>query len=153
MIRLAEGAASSPKKVVLFDGICGLCHFFVNFLLARDHKDSLRFASLQSDFARSALQRYGVDAAALDSVFVIDNLGSPHECLQAQAEAVFCALDALGGRYRRLSRIGRMLPRSWVNLGYRTVARLRYRLFGQFAACPIPTPAQRHKFLDLSTFV
>lgn len=38
-------------SVVLFDGVCNLCDGFVNFVIDWDQKESVCFASLQSDVA------------------------------------------------------------------------------------------------------
>ena len=35
------------EKVVYFDGICGLCDWFVNLLVKIDTNNNLKFSSLQ----------------------------------------------------------------------------------------------------------
>lgn len=37
-------------NIVLFDGDCGTCNYFVKFLLHMDTKEKLNYASLQSEF-------------------------------------------------------------------------------------------------------
>jgi predicted DCC family thiol-disulfide oxidoreductase YuxK len=39
------------------------------------------------------------------------------------------------------------LPRPLRDLGYRLVARYRYRIWGRFDTCPIPTAQERERFL------
>jgi predicted DCC family thiol-disulfide oxidoreductase YuxK len=34
-------------------------------------------------------------------------------------------------------------------LGYQAFAKRRYRLFGKYDVCNVPSPAQRARFLDL----
>src|SRR5678815_2955382 len=38
--------------VLLYDGVCGFCNGTVQFVLARDRRGVLRFATLQGEFAR-----------------------------------------------------------------------------------------------------
>jgi predicted DCC family thiol-disulfide oxidoreductase YuxK len=41
----------------------------------------------------------------------------------------------------------RLFPRPLRDLGYHLVARWRYRLWGRLETCPIPTVAERERFL------
>ena len=41
-----------------------------------------------------------------------------------------------------------MVPRRLRDWGYNLVARTRYRIFGRYDACPLPTPETRSRFLD-----
>ena len=54
---------------------------------------------------------------------------------------------ALGGGWRLLS-VLRIIPTPLLDVVYRLVARVRYRVFGQLEACPIPSAADRARFLD-----
>eukprot|EP00698_Gefionella_okellyi_P024678 TRINITY_DN8775_c0_g1_i3.p1 TRINITY_DN8775_c0_g1~~TRINITY_DN8775_c0_g1_i3.p1 ORF type:complete len:113 (+),score=3.02 TRINITY_DN8775_c0_g1_i3:184-522(+) len=66
-------AAAHP--VILFDGVCNLCHGSVNFVLKRDSKKVFRFASLQSRAAREILEPLGAQQhqETLDSVLLVEN--------------------------------------------------------------------------------
>ena len=48
---------SSQKHIILFDGECSFCNFWVKFVVKRDKKDLFRFASLQSDVGKKLLTR------------------------------------------------------------------------------------------------
>ena len=140
-------ALPAPRWVLLYDGVCGLCHGLVQFLIRRDHRDQLRFAPLQSPFAAQILTRHGHSPQDLDTVYLVEHPNTPQEHLRDRAKAVLTALAIIGGPWRLFSLL-RVLPPVILNLGYRMVARVRYRLFGRFSACQVPTPAQRAKFLD-----
>ena len=60
------------QTLVLFDGVCGLCNGFVDFLLPRDTKAQLLFGALQSDSGRKALREAGLPDAMPETVVVID---------------------------------------------------------------------------------
>lgn len=133
--------------VMLYDGVCGLCHGLVQFLLRRDAHDRLRFAPLQSTFAIGILHRHGIDAADLNTVYAVLHCGEPTEALASHSNAVLTVLTRLGGSYRA-ARLLFWIPRPLRDVVYRLVARTRYRIFGRLDACAVPTPAQRAKFLS-----
>jgi predicted DCC family thiol-disulfide oxidoreductase YuxK len=54
---------TDSNALILYDGVCGLCNRLVKFVLKRDSRDQFRFASLQSEFAGSILQRRGNESA------------------------------------------------------------------------------------------
>ncbi len=145
---MGAGMAGNTNPVLLYDGVCGLCNRIVQFVLKRDSEDRFRFAALQSDFAKAALARHGVDAADLDTVYLVRNLQQPDESLADRSEAAIAVFSLLGGFWSFVSTLLRMLPRALRDWGYNLVAGNRYRIFGRYDVCPLPDPRDRHKFLD-----
>jgi predicted DCC family thiol-disulfide oxidoreductase YuxK len=143
----AAGPAAAP--IILYDGVCGLCHRLNRFVLARDHAGRFRFAALQSELARDILSRHGRDPRDLDTLYLVLGHGRPDERLLTKSDAALWILRALGGPWRA-ARILRLVPRGMRDLGYDLVARTRYRLFGRYDACPLPDPRHRARFLDHS---
>ena len=135
-------AGHVPPAVIFYDGVCGLCDRTVRFVLRRDHAGRFRFATLQSDYAAAALARHGRDATDLDSVCLLLDPDGPGERLLAKSDAVLAILDGLGGVWR-LAAAARWLPRGWRDAAYDALARRRYRWFGRFDQCPIPSPELR----------
>ena len=131
-----------PPAVIFYDGVCGLCDRTVRFVLRHDHAGRFRFATLQSDYAAAALARHGRDAADLDSVCLLLDPDGPGERLLAKSDAVLAILDGLGGVWR-LAAAARWLPRAWRDAAYDALANRRYRWFGRFDQCPIPSPELR----------
>lgn len=138
----------SGTTVVFYDGVCGLCNRFVRFLLERDARGMLRFARLQGDLARKELVAHGYDPADLDSVFVIADWESPRQQVLTRSRAVLHAGSRLGGRWRIVAVVGRLVPVAIADRVYRFVARRRYRMFGKFDECPLPRPEWRERFLE-----
>jgi predicted DCC family thiol-disulfide oxidoreductase YuxK len=134
-------------NLLLYDGVCGLCDRLVQFVLRHDRADRFRFAALQSQLAGHLLRAYGRDAGDLDTVYVIAHYGEPAATLLSKGRAVLFALAQLGGIWR-LASLLRVLPRPLLDFGYDQIARRRYRWFGRYDACPLPTPATRAKFFD-----
>jgi predicted DCC family thiol-disulfide oxidoreductase YuxK len=138
----------SIASIVLYDGVCGLCNRLNQFLLKRDRKDRLHFASLQSEFAQRVLRAHDLDAADLDTVYVILNHGTADETALARSDAIIHAVQQLGGIWKIIS-LGKLLPRSLKNAIYNVVARNRYRVFGKSDSCVLPEPRHRQKFIDV----
>jgi predicted DCC family thiol-disulfide oxidoreductase YuxK len=139
---------SGAHPIVLYDGVCGLCNFFVRFIIKRDSQDRFRFAALQSGFAAAILRRHGIEPQILDTACLVLNYNQPEERLLARNEAATAALEELGGIYRLWAKVLGILPQRFRDWRYNLVARNRYRIFGKYDTCPSPDPRDRHKFLD-----
>jgi len=135
--------------IIFYDGVCGLCNALVQFLIRRDNRGALRFASLQSDFAAKVLGRHGIDAADLDTVQVVVNYEQPDERVLNRSDAILRACGELGGSWKILAAVARIIPRPLRDLVYRFVARNRYQVFGKYETCLLPEPKQRSRFLDM----
>jgi predicted DCC family thiol-disulfide oxidoreductase YuxK len=142
-------SASGPNPIVLYDGVCALCNRFVQFVLKHDSQDRFRFASLQSDFAARLLRQHGAASEDLDTMYVVIDSGLRQERIVSRSDAALTILRELGGGWTALEVTLRALPSGLRNWGYNLVARKRYRIFGKYNSCPIPSEQDRRKFLDL----
>lgn len=136
--RLPVDPAVHP--VLFFDGVCGLCDATVNWLLRRDRAGVLRFAPLQGDTAARVLP--AADAQDLRSVVLVDGQG-----VHRRSAAAVRTLRHLGGRYRVLAHLLWLIPGPLRELCYKTVSKLRYRLFGKKDLCRLPNPGENERFL------
>jgi predicted DCC family thiol-disulfide oxidoreductase YuxK len=143
----AGDVVTPGKTVVLFDGVCAVCNRTVRFLLAHDREDQFRYAPLQSAFAAAAAARHGRDGRDLDTLYVIADYGTPAERLYSKSEGMLHLLGEIGGGWR-LASVLRLLPRPLLDWGYDSFAKNRYRWFGKYESCPIPTAEERAKFVD-----
>jgi predicted DCC family thiol-disulfide oxidoreductase YuxK len=136
--------ASPPAQpVVLFDGVCNLCNGAVQFIVDRDPRGTLRFASLQSEPAAELLRAHGKapPTGDPDSVVLIED-GRVYESSGA-ALRIARHLRAPWGLLYALV----IVPRFLRDAVYRFIARNRYRWFGKSEQCRIPTPELRARFL------
>lgn len=134
--------------MLLYDGSCGLCARSVQFVLQHEGAPhSLRFATLQGPHGRRALAAHPA-LAGVDSVVWVEPSGDGNGRVLVRSDAVLAVLDYLGGRWRWLARIGRLVPRVSRDALYRVVAHNRHRLFGRDQSCLLPTPEQGRRFLD-----
>jgi predicted DCC family thiol-disulfide oxidoreductase YuxK len=139
---------AESNSIVLYDGVCGLCNGLVQFLLKRDRRDRLRFASLQSEFAKVVLKRHGANPDNLDTVYVVMDHNQPHERLLARSDAILRLASEIGGVWGIVA-VGRFIPKAWRDALYKLVANNRYRVFGKYDTCMMPDPSQRAKFFEV----
>jgi predicted DCC family thiol-disulfide oxidoreductase YuxK len=133
--------------VLLFDGECGLCQRIVRWLLRLDRGGVLRFAPLQGPAAQGFLRQHGLPADDFDSlVFVPDWSCRAEKNYLLRTDGVVAALRAAGVP-RRAAWLA-LWPRALRDAGYRLVARLRYRIFGEWKPDPLSQPEWTARFLD-----
>lgn len=133
--------ADSGGAILLFDGVCNLCHGTVQWVIARDPQARFRFASLQSDAGRALLARHGLPDDALDTVVLVDG-----DARFTKSDAAIEVARRLGGWYR-VAVAARLVPRPLRDAAYDWVARNRYARWGKRDACWLPTPELRERFL------
>jgi predicted DCC family thiol-disulfide oxidoreductase YuxK len=133
--------------VVLYDGVCGLCNGFVRFVARRDAHDRLRFAALDSALGDTVRARHA-SLAGIDSIVLVEHIGAPNESVSTRSDAALRIIAHLPWP-TRLLRIARVLPRGLRDALYDLVARNRYRVFGRYDECPLPTPDLRRRLIDL----
>jgi predicted DCC family thiol-disulfide oxidoreductase YuxK len=140
--------SARAEHLILYDGVCGLCNRLNQFVLRRDTRAVFDFASLQSPTARSVLPSLGGNAESLDTVYVVVNYRSLSPALLSKAGAASFVLETLGIR-GPLSWAFRVLPDGLLKLGYDLIARNRYRVFGKFESCMMPSAEFRKRFIDV----
>ena len=123
--------ATTPGPIVFYDGNCGLCDHFVQFVLKQDSQKIFRFAPLQGETFRIYERQLG--PGAKNTVVLVDERG-----VHVRSEAALLVLSGLGYPWVVAGRVGQWVPR-WLRDGiYRLVAHWRYRIFGKAAACRLP---------------
>lgn len=130
---------------MLFDGLCGFCNRGVRWVCQHDHADRFRFAPLQFELTAVILSRHGIDREAVlrsNTVYLVLD-----ERLLTKSDVTVNTLLLLGGRWRVLGYLLRAVPRFLRDAAYGRFARNRYRLTGRYEVCPLPTDAERMKFL------
>jgi predicted DCC family thiol-disulfide oxidoreductase YuxK len=127
--------------IVLFDGVCNLCNGAVQFIVKRDPRGILQFASLQSLYARQKLEALGRDPDALYSIVVLRD-GRALE----KSDAVLEIAKHLTGPWKYLT-IFQIIPRFIRDWFYSLVANNRYRWFGKKDQCMIPTASLKARFV------
>lgn len=130
------------KPVLLFDGVCNLCQQSVQFIIQRDPKANIQFASLQSEKARELLKPFDLQDKELKSLIFIEK-GKAYTFSTGALKAARYLSGIWPGLYGLI--IFPKFIRDWV---YKIVSKNRYKWFGKKEACWLPTPALKSRFLD-----
>ncbi len=139
-------AAQEGVHVVLYDGVCGLCDRSVRFLLDVDREGVLHYSPLQGELAGRLSQRRALDLD-LGWVVFVEEMGSDRERVSTASTAVLRILHVIGGPWSFLYWL-RLVPRPLRDLVYGWIASGRYRWFGKFDSCKVPSPELRRRFLS-----
>ncbi len=127
--------------MILFDGVCNLCSWSVQFLAPRDRNRSLWFAAVQSATGQTVLKEQGLPTDAYESFVLVED-GRAY----FRSDAFFRTLRHMTWPWPLLG-IGRVLPRAVADWLYDRVARNRYAVFGRKAVCMLPRPDLSARFL------
>jgi predicted DCC family thiol-disulfide oxidoreductase YuxK len=138
----APGTNDPWPRLVLYDGECGLCNRTVRWLVAVDRERRFRYAPLQGQLGTRLRKERGDVPEGLDT-FVYLEEGRAH----LRSSAFVRAARQLPYPWRALSWLW-IVPRFLRDLGYRLVARIRYRVWGRYDECRIPAPEERQLFID-----
>ena len=133
---------AAGRDVVLFDGVCNLCNGAVDFILDRDPKGQLAFASLQSEAGQELLAQHGLSTENFDSVVLLKG-GRVYQKSTAALE--------IAGRLKGawpLLRAFKIVPRPLRDAIYNFIGSNRYRFFGKREQCRMPTPEIRNRFIE-----
>ena len=129
--------------ILLYDGVCALCHRVVEFILKHDRRGELRFAPLEGATA-ARIQDLNPGLRSADTLVWVDAGGA----VRIRSAAALAVGEYLGGYWGFAAAVARRCPRFLRDALYDLVARVRYRTFGRYDACPIPPAGHRARFLD-----
>jgi len=128
---------------VFYDGACGLCHRAVRFVLAEDVTgEAFRFAALGGEAFEAEVPE-AQKGSLPDSIVLVTHDAE----VLVRSNAILRMMDGLGGLWRVLATLLRLIPRPLRDLGYDGVAAVRHRIFAKPAdVCPIIPKHLRPRF-------
>ena len=129
------------KPLVLFDGVCNLCSASVQFIIKHDPEGKIMFASLQSERGQAILQHLGMKTDDFDTFIFIEN-----GVAYTRSTGVLKEISHFTGLWKALY-VFIIIPRPIRDFFYNIIARNRYRWFGEKAACWLPSPELKARFL------
>lgn len=145
-------------RIIFYDGVCGLCNKTVRLLVRLDRDRKFRYAPLQGELGSALRAERDAVPEGLDSG--AEPPTAPKE-LAPLDSFVYLEEGRAYLRSRALVRAARQLRYPWklaswlwiipwplTDLVYRLVAKLRYRIWGKYDECRIPTPEERELFID-----
>lgn len=129
-------------EVVLFDGVCRLCNFSTRFLMRFDTERRYKLAAVQSEAGQDILRWFGLPTDHHDTFVLVR--GNKAYYRSAAAVRVMAGLPLPW----KLVALAWIIPRPIRDWLYDRIAQNRYRLFGKYDTCTVPTPENLARFLD-----
>jgi len=130
------------KQIILFDGICNLCNFWVQYIIKHDKHDQFRFAPIQSEVGQEMIMKYHIDTVKTNSIILL----SVKSGISYKSSAALKIAMLLGFPVSVLGVFWIVPPfiRNWV---YDYIAKNRYKWYGKRESCMVPTPEIISKFI------
>ena len=119
---------NQENEIIIYDGICVLCNFFMRFILKKDTSLNFKVTTLQSNYT---IKNYP-QVTEVDSVALILKNG---DILQ-KSKAVYYILKKVKTLFLIRVLIF-ILPSFFSDLVYDIVAKTRYMIFGRYDSCPV----------------
>lgn len=124
-------------RIVLFDGVCGLCNKSINILIRLDKNNILKYTSLQGEFVKTLEVEPGIDSI----IFYEDSR------LYYRSTAILKILRSLGGIWV-FTNIFYLIPVKLRDFIYDIIAKYRYHIFGKMKSCRMPKEDERDLFIN-----
>ncbi|MGB1317861.1 MAG: thiol-disulfide oxidoreductase DCC family protein [Flavobacteriales bacterium] len=131
----------AEQPVLLFDGVCNLCSGSVQFVLKRNQKENVKFASLQSDFGAKTLANLNLPTDYVSSLVLAEN-GN----VFVKSDAALKLAKHLNGLWK-IGSVLLIVPKFIRNPVYDWIAKNRYKWFGKKEVCWIPEEKWKKRFL------
>ncbi len=128
-------------RVILFDGVCKLCNAWSNFIIKHDRKHGFKLCSVQSEEGRAILDHFGFPTDFYETMLYVEG----NNCYQ-QSDAFFRVVSRLGYPWKAAA-IFWPIPKPVRNWLYDRIALNRYRLFGKYDYCILPTADHEARYL------
>ncbi|CAM3760603.1 MULTISPECIES: thiol-disulfide oxidoreductase DCC family protein [Pseudoalteromonas] len=129
------------NKIILFDGQCKLCNAWCNFIIKHDKKLCFKLCSVQSLKGQAILTHFCYPTDSFKTMIYVEN----SQCI-TQSDGVLNVVSQLGGPWRSV-KILRIIPKNIRDWSYDRIAFNRYRLFGQYNYCVLPSDEYDQHYL------
>ncbi len=134
----------ASNRIVMFDGVCKLCHGWSRFLIRFDRQRQFRLCTVQSPAGQDLLRWAGLPTDQFDTMVYIED-----GRIYTKSDAFLKVIGRMDYPFR-LAALGWLLPRALRDWLYDRVAQNRYRIFGRFDVCLLPTPDHEARFVQPS---
>jgi predicted DCC family thiol-disulfide oxidoreductase YuxK len=133
---------SDAWPIIVFDGHCGFCSAWVQFVLRHDRGGKYRFIAGQSKLGQALYAHYGLDPVNFETNILIEN-GRAY----FKADGSIRMFVGLGAPWSWV-RLLRIIPNGLLEPAYELVARNRMRLLGRRDVCFAPSQQFKDRFLS-----
>ncbi len=130
------------NKVILFDGDCNFCNYWVNFIIKYDNDDKFSFASLNSKFGIEQLEKFNISNLASDTFILIYN-----DNYYLKSDATLLVVNQLN-HWSKVFVFLKVIPKNLRDFIYDLIAKNRKKISFTQSYCIIPSERIKKKFLQ-----
>jgi len=130
-----------PERLIIFDGYCKLCDGTVQFLIKRDSKKLFKFSNLQSQLTQELQKQNKESFQNVDSIIYLKD-----QKLYTKSTAVLEILKDLAGVWKVFYAFI-ILPKFIRDAFYDLIAKYRYKVFGKYSQCMVPSKVVLDRFV------
>ncbi len=131
----------NKNSILLFDGECNLCNKSVQFIIKKDKKAKVKFASLQSEAGKKLKEQYQIPETYFDSIVLIDKGKVYYKSTAALRLSRY--MDGMWPVCYTLI----IIPKFIRDTVYDYIARNRIKWFGKTDTCLVMTEELKSRFL------
>ena len=132
----------ATDQIILFDGVCKLCNAWSKFLIKYDKQRVFKLCNVQSDEGKAILLHFGFPTEFYETMLYV-NGGQYYQ----QSDAFFQVMAKLGYPWK-IACVFKIIPKPLRNWLYDRIASNRYRIFGKYDYCILPSPDHEARFLN-----
>ena len=135
----------SSNPIIIYDGNCNLCNFWVNFISRHDREELFFFTHFQSDVSKRLLEKHNIGNDITSSVILIED-----DKLYHRSSAIIKVFQLLKFPYSILGII-KYVPIKMRDDFYELISSHQYKWFGRNINCMIPNEKiKQHILQDLT---
>jgi len=149
---LAMKSRAYPDAIIVYDGTCRLCNGWVNFVLANDRDAYFSFCAAQSETGAEILAELGIIGTGqplldYESILLVKKWGRNKSSIAQKSTAALEIFKRLKRPYSFVYAF-RLIPEFLRDVIYDFVARNRYRWFGHYSVCQVPSQDVADRFIS-----
>lgn len=130
------------NPIVVFDGFCNFCNYWVRFIIKRDKKKRFRFVANSSEYAINLADQLNFDLSKYNSLVLVHD-----EKTYFRSTAALRILRSLGMGWQMMY-VFIVVPTPIRDFIYKVIANNRYKWFGKRDSCMIPEKDDMDRFLE-----
>ncbi|MDI9337757.1 MAG: DCC1-like thiol-disulfide oxidoreductase family protein [Alphaproteobacteria bacterium] len=127
---------NKPCYILLFDGKCAMCNYWVRFVSSKRTKGSFKFIAQDSKEGKIVLKKYALESICKKTLIVIKVFNENQEGLPPKKPVIFIKSSAvililwnLSFYYKLLAIVLYILPKYLRDKGYEWVANNRHSFY------------------------
>ena len=113
----------TKKCIILFDGECSLCNYYVQFVIKRIKKQNILFIAMKSHKGKEILNKIEAQLNLEQTIILIEN-----DKIKTKSDAILEIIRKLKFPYNILT-FGYIIPRPFRDKLYQIISNNRHRIF------------------------